>query len=106
MVLMLMMFPSLTIHQGYTSESNGMGHTKTTNYLPDGPSNCPCSHYPGRLPPSLFMMTTTVRLELYMVPVMVIIIIPVSFLLLLFHISQSNTYQANKKKIIICDFTH
>ena len=29
-----------------------MGHTKRDNYLPDGPSNCPCSRYPGRLLPS------------------------------------------------------
>ncbi|XP_065893003.1 uncharacterized protein [Dysidea avara] len=30
----------------------GMGHTKKTSYLPEYPSNCPCSRYPGRLPPS------------------------------------------------------
>ena len=29
-----------------------MGHSDRGNYLPTYPSNCPCSEFPGRLPPS------------------------------------------------------
>ena len=36
----------------------GMGHTKRTNY-PKWPFNCPCSRYPGRLPPSFVRDETT-----------------------------------------------
>jgi len=30
----------------------GIGFTKKFNYLPDYATNCPCSRYPGKLPPS------------------------------------------------------
>ena len=30
----------------------GIGNSDKSNYLPQYPSNCPCSEFPGRLPPS------------------------------------------------------